>query len=89
MIRLDSRYASGEVLFIRDPKTGNTVPTVFRTVVPSGGASSVYVYKSSDRMDLLGKRFEDRAHLWWRIIDRNSEEVDPMSIPPGASVVIR
>jgi len=89
MIRLSSRYADGEILFIRDPKTGNTVPTVLRTVVPSSTHSIVHRWKDGDRVDILGKTVEDKAHLWWKIFDQNSEYIDPLTVPHGASVVIR
>lgn len=88
MIRLDSRYASGEVLFVRD-HTGTVIPTVFRTVVPQAGYSSMYLWREGDRVDMLGKRVEDKSHLWWRVFDRNREYIDPLMVPPGAGVVIR
>lgn len=40
-------------------------------------------------MDLVGKRFTDTANTWWRIVDRNSEYIDPLSLQPGSPLVIR
>lgn len=76
-------------MFIRDPKTGNNIPTVFRTVVPNGAASLVYRWKEGDRTDIVGKRMNNKAHLWWQTFDKNSEYIDPLSVPPGASVVVK
>ena len=88
MIRLDSRYAGGEVVYVRD-HTGTVIPTVFRTVIPQVTAYSVYKWRDGDRADMLGKRVEDKAHLWWRVFDRNREYIDPLTVPAGAGVAIR
>lgn len=89
MITLTSRYASGEVLFVRDPKNGTTIPTVFRSTMPIGTASLIYKWKTGDRPDTLGKRMNNKAHLWWQTFDKNSEYIDPLRVPPGASVVVQ
>ncbi len=89
MIRLSSRYATGEVVYVKDPKTGTTIPTVFRTVVPSGRYTTVYTWREGDRADILGKSVENKASLWWNVFDRNTESIDPLSIEPGTRVVIR
>lgn len=88
MIRLDSRYARGEIVYVRD-HTGTVIPTVFRTVIPPFNVSSVYKWKDGDRADMLGKRVEDKAHLWWAVFDRNREYIDPLTVPAGAGVIIR
>ncbi len=88
MIRLDSRYATGEVLFVRDPKTGSTIPTVFRTVYPPITYTTVHKWRHGDRVDSMGKDVAGKAHLWWKILDLNTENIDPLTIAPGSEVIL-
>lgn len=89
MIYLNSRYTTGEVVFIRDPKTGNTIPTVFRDVRPPNSYYSVYKWRDGDRADTVGKMVEGKANQWWRVFDKNYEYIDPLAVPHGASVVVQ
>lgn len=89
MIYLGSRYQSTEVQYILDQRSGSTRPTVLRANVRTATPSQVYRWRERDRVDTIGKRFSGKSVDWWQVMDRNSENIDPLSIAIGASVVVK
>ncbi len=89
LISLLSRYSGSEVYFVKDPKTGTTVTTVMRSVIPTGAYSGFHVWSEGDRVDTLSNKMNNPPHMWWTMFDRNGENIDPLSVPVGAVVLVR
>lgn len=82
MIFVGSRYETADVEYVLDPTTGQTHPTVFRKPAASR-LSSMYVWRSGDRLDILAQERYGSPDDWWRIMDANPGIVDPYRLRPG------
>jgi hypothetical protein len=78
-----SRYSLGTVT--RVSNSGGTYNlTVLAPSLSNNNNFSLYVWKSTDRPDLVAYTKLGNANLWWSIFDINPELIDPLNIPPGA-----
>jgi len=83
MIYTDSRYATGEITYANNARTGNNHITVFRTFPTKTYKFSIYVWTSADRIDILSAKLLGSSSLWWKLMDLNPEISNPHTIPVG------
>lgn len=84
-----SRYnAQGSSIVRVANAAGQYNLTVLRTVPPSLASYELYVWKASDRPDLVAQEKFGNPQLWWAIFDINPEIIYPLNIPAGTAVRI-
>lgn len=89
MIYLGSRYENEPVEYLLDGRTGRTRATVMRSP-----ADTTETYPQSKRwydgtrLDLMAFHSVGDSELWYTIVDRNSEVLDPMSLFIGESILV-
>lgn len=88
MIYSDSRYASGYVSKVQDPRNGTYRLAVSRKFPTAKTQFFFYTWVEGDRVDIVANRFLNSASMWWKIMDFNPEIIDPFSIPIGATIRI-
>lgn len=88
MISLQSRYADTDVVYVLDPKSQTTRPTLLRDYQEDPVTFRVHRWSEGDRWDFLAQEYLDAPTEWWRILDANPEILDPTSMKPGALVYI-
>jgi len=89
MILIGSRYQNAEVQYILDSRTGLTRPTVSRGSAAPSRPNVTIQWHEGTRVDHIGREYAGLARDWWAIFDMNSEFIDPLSIPSGATVAVR
>jgi hypothetical protein len=86
-IGTQSRYTQGNLL--RMPNSEGTYNvSVLRTVPAQAGNFTLYIWKASDRPDLVATRLLGNPSLWWSIFDINPEIIYPLNVPAGTVVRI-
>jgi hypothetical protein len=88
VIYADSRYADGTLVQNYLTKDDTYHVSVFRNFPTSTSTYSQYVWRESDRMDLVAAKLLGDASLWWRIMDFNPQLPNPMDIPVGTAIRI-
>ena len=88
MIFSDSRYASGNVLKVQDPRNGVYRKAVYRKFPKARAQFYYYDWVEGDRIDLVANRLLGSPSFWWKIMDFNPEIIDPFSIPIGTTLRI-
>lgn len=88
MIYADSRYADGKVVQNYLARDQAYHVSVFRSFPSSTSSYSQYIWRESDRMDLIARKLLGDASLWWKIMDFNPELLNPMDIPVGTAIRI-
>jgi len=84
-----SRYNAQGSSIVRVPNASGTYNlTVLRTVPSSFPSFRLYVWKASDRPDLVAQETLGNPLLWWSIFDINPEIIYPLNIPAGTAVRI-
>ena len=87
MIFLGSRYQDTAVEYLLDSRTEKTRPTVMRSNAEIGQTGTVVTYwPGGARLDLAGSNLFNDPEKWWRILDQNTDILNPMSIHPGVQV---
>lgn len=88
MIYADSRYADGQIVQNYLPKDDSYHVSVFRSFPSSVSTYSQYIWRESDRIDLVAKELLGDASQWWKIMDFNPELLNPLGIPVGTAIRI-
>lgn len=84
-----SRYSQYGASVSRVPDSnGNYQLTVTRLLPISFSSFTLYVWRETDRPDLIASRFLGNPSLWWAIFDINPEIIYPLSVPAGTVVRI-
>lgn len=90
MISTSSRYAPELPIPAWDRRGGrqlNATFAVFRTITPPPTTGfKRYLWKQSDRWDLLAVRFLGSSGDWHLLLDMNPEIQDPHQMDPGTVI---
>lgn len=84
MISPLSRYASGEVLWVKTKSRGNKQTVYLNTVVILAVPYSVVLVKETDSQPVYSYRVYRNAERWWTIADVNPQVFYPLDLIPGA-----
>jgi hypothetical protein len=86
-INPQSRYNLGTV--VRMPNAGGTYNlSVLRTIPQMTASYTLYIWKQTDRPDIVASRLLGNSSLWWAIFDINPELIYPLNIPAGTLIRI-
>jgi nucleoid-associated protein YgaU len=90
MILVNSRYEDGEVEYVLNPRTNETVATVFRAALEDEEVprDRLWYWRDGDRLDALSEQFYGDSAQWYRILDANPDIINPLSITPGTALRI-
>lgn len=91
MIVIGSRYEREEVFYTLDARSGSTRPTVMRSATnPSRYAppSKAVKWQSGIRLDQISGSRWGSPDRWWVLADANPDLLDPMSLTPGATILL-
>ena len=89
MITPQSRYSAMGASIVRLPNSAGTYNiSALRTVPASSASYYLYIWKQSDRPDLVAFKLLGNVNLWWAIFDINPEIIYPLGIPAGTAVRI-
>lgn len=89
MITTDGRYATSEVSYVLNPRTGQMTATLLRKRRASQSYSGrVWHWRSGDSLQSLSYRMYGTPKDWWRILDANPQILNPAAISPGTSIRI-
>lgn len=88
MIYSDSRYASGTIIKVQDPRNKVYRLAVYRKFPTSRANFYNYTWVDGDRIDLVSFNLLGSPAFWWKIMDYNPEIIDPFSIPAGTVIRI-
>jgi len=83
MIFKDSRYASGNITKEYNAITKQYPVVVYRNFPIKKVKFYFYVWKESDRVDIVARIHMGYSHLWWKLMDYNPEIGNPFNILPG------
>lgn len=89
MISINSRYVTTPLQYILDGRGLTTRPTILRDAVEIEDTRQFYRWRAFDRVDQLGHRYEDDSRYWWRVLDRNTEILDPLNIAVNTKVSVK
>jgi phage tail protein X len=82
----DSRYAESAIYKAQDSRSGLVQVTVRRIYPTATSDYYIYVWKETDRIDVLAQRVYANSDAWWRIMDYNPEIADALNIAPGTQI---
>lgn len=86
MIFNTSRYVDGPLADVTDNQTGTTRKVVYRKWPAASTNFAIYVWKDSDRIDIVALQLFGSPDAWWQLMDWNPEVLDPSDIPPGTKL---
>lgn len=81
-----SRYTSGEVLWVNTKKRGNKQTVYLNTVVELSQPYTVAILRETDAMAHYAYRAYGDPNRWWTIADINPQIFYPFDIIPGAQM---
>ena len=93
MIYIGSRYEREEVRYQLDGKGATTRPTVLRTQsllenTPQPGMKKFVTWNSVFRIDQVANATVGDPERWWKVMDENTEILNPWGIDAGVEVQI-
>lgn len=86
MIYGDSRYADSTIYKAHDARTGLVQITAMRIFPSAAARYYTYVWKETDRIDIIAQQVYGNSDAWHRIMDYNPELTDAMNIVPGTEI---
>jgi len=85
----NSRYATQMPNLSYDSRTGGVTYSVFRNpLVTSAQEYGTYLWKQSDRWDLLAMNYFGNPQQWHALVDANPHIQDPHMVEPGTVIRI-
>jgi hypothetical protein len=88
MIYADSRYIDGTLAKVYRSFSDTYEQTVYRTWPSYAIDFFYYTVTEIDRIEELAATFLGSPDLWWRIMDINSNVLNPFEIPAGTQLRI-
>ena len=83
MITSQSRYASGEVLWVKTSSRGNKQTVYLNTVCVLVRPYTVAIIKETDSEPLYAFQAYRDASRWWTVADYNPQVFYPLDMTPG------
>lgn len=84
-----SRYNATGATLVRLPNSAGTYNlSVLRAIPAATVPYTLYIWKQSDRPDLVAFETLGNSALWWAIFDINPELIYPLNIPAGTVIRI-
>ncbi len=88
MIYIGSRYQDVRVRYLLDGRTGNTHATILRYTPTQNTSFLSATWHEGLRLDRLSSSLYGTESEWWRVMDANTDIINPMSLAPGMTVRI-
>lgn len=86
-ISSQSRYVQGKLTRIPN-SSGVYNLSVLRSVPQNSSGFYLYIWKATDRPDIVAHTLLGNSGLWWAIFDINPELINPLDVPAGTVVRI-